>query len=1041
MSNDQYSKTQSTYYTPKRVSAARKNVQTKPWAAEFRDEVVEQAETALEEGLDALWNEVTGQKIPRSLTPGDGTQRNRWTPVPDEPWALTDGDWVLPTNDFAAYRESGRDERGVFDPELADDDLLVNERYPEKGPDWGVDDGWGWVDENGEIGEAGTRFVPVAAYNHWHVWYALRDTVVALRDAYLYTGERRYARAGTVVLDRLADVYPDLDLSAFDLDRFKNSHGGPGEGKMVGAIWETNLVRDFMSAYDAFFPAQDGDEKLITFLSEKADMYSGLPSKESVASVRRNVEDGLVRQVLPGIKNAQIHGNLGMHQSALAMSAVVLDEPEGYTGRALEFLFQAGGLRDEDDRPWEVADDDIGEARRRNWRVTGGNVETALVDRIDRDGYADESAPNYNAIIQSQLLRIADILDAYDGADNADLYDHPKLSKVAQAHFPLLMSSRYMPSIGDSGKTGDPDTLIGPQKALRGYEAYGDDELARAAHLLNGRSTDGLHGDVFSSDAGEIAEQIEAIVDRAGTYDPGSRMFPDYGFVALRDGDGEQRGRSPPDGSIPDRNETGSDGRRGVCQFFGRNSIETGTSHSHHDTLNLGLYAHGLALMPDLGYPEFTADWPKRIQWTKNTVSHNTVVVDAERQHPQTVGVPQHFHNGTDVQIADVEAPAVYPQTDAYRRTTAMIRIDGVDSYVVDFFDVDGGDDHLYSLHGAEGSVEAVGIEPEEIPGTYAGQNVSRPSSGEVTDYDERVGSGFNYLTDVERDEKPTSPFSVEWDVVDTWDVREDDVDVRLRATVLTDCDDVALADGEPPTNKDGNPESIRYLLCRRRGKDLRSTFTSVLEPYEGDRRVERIEPVSVRHADDAAAEAGTAVAARAVRVELDTGRVDYLARAPDDGAVTVGDAFTFDGFFARYSTDGDGPCAATLVDGTSLRSTSTGETLLDRPVSVRFEGRVVDFTREMSSENRVVVDPAVSADVEAAVGDYLYVDIEGDANGVYPIEDIAATEDGTLSVDIGGMTPIRRFVDPSEPEKGYVYDLAEGASARSPGVATWTRD
>lgn len=1025
MSNEQSSKTNSTYYTAERVDAARENVASEAWATRMRDEAVERAEAALEDGLDGLWNRVTGQEMPRSFTPGDGTQRERWKPLPDESWALTDGEWVLPTNDFAAYRESGRDERGYFDPEVADQDLLVNQRYPEKGADWGVDDGQGWVDTDGEVGEPGTRFTPVAAYNHWHVWYDLRDDVVALRDAYLYTGEQRFARAATVVLDRLADVYPDLDISALDLDRFKNSHGGPGQGKMVGSIWETNLIRNFISAYDAVFPAQEGDDQLVAFLSAKADEYDGLGPKSSVPKIRSHIEDDVVRRVLPAVKNVQIHGNLGMHQSALAMSAVVLDEPTGYTESALEFLFQAGGLRDENDDPWDVADADIHAARERGWCVTGGNIGAALVDRLDRDGYADESAPNYNAIIQGQLLRVAKILHTYEGAEDVDLYDHPKLAKAARSHFPLLMLGKYMPSIGDSGKTGNPDPLVSPRSAIRSFEVYGDDDLGRVAHLLNGGTTDGLHGDVFSPDAGDLAAQIDEAVERDGPYDPPSLLLPSYGFAALRP-----------------NNVTSGGSKQGLWLFFGRNSIETGTSHSHRDALNLSLYGHGLSLTPDLGYPEFTEDWPKRIHWTKNTVSHNTVVVDTEPQHPVRVGTPLHFHDGDDISLVDVDAASAYPQTDTYRRATAMVSIDDTDSYVVDFFDVDGGDDHCYSLHGAEGPVTTSGLDLVSVEGTYAGPDVERPEPGEVTPYDEQVGSGFNYLTDVELETDPAGNVSVEWDVEDTWDAVPEDTDVRLRATVLSDCDEIALANGEPPTNKEGNPERLRYLLCRNRGESLNSTFTTVLEPYDGTRRVRSVASVPVRSADGSNGDRGedrASVDARAVRVELASSRVDYVAWAPDEGAITVDCAFTFDGSFARYSTDSGEPMAATLVDGTELRSIEADETLIQRTDANRFAGTVIDFTRDLSQDNRIVVDLDVRTDVEAAIGDYLYV--AGEENGVFPVEGITERAGGTLDVAVGGATTIERYVDPERPEDGFVYAVEEGARARVPNVTSWRPD
>jgi hypothetical protein len=35
----------------------------------------------------------------------------------------------------------------------------------------------------------------------------------ALCDAYLYTGEVKYAHSGLILLDRVADVYPAMDTS------------------------------------------------------------------------------------------------------------------------------------------------------------------------------------------------------------------------------------------------------------------------------------------------------------------------------------------------------------------------------------------------------------------------------------------------------------------------------------------------------------------------------------------------------------------------------------------------------------------------------------------------------------------------------------------------------------------------------------------------------------------------------------------------------------------------------------------------------------
>lgn len=45
-----------------------------------------------------------------------------------------------------------------------------------------------------------------------------------------------------------------------------------------------------------------------------------------------------------------------------------------------------------------------------------------------------------------------------------------------------------------------------------------------------------------------------------------------------------------------------ADTQRDIWMYYGRNH---GHGHGHQDTLNLGMHAFGLDLVPDLGYPEF----------------------------------------------------------------------------------------------------------------------------------------------------------------------------------------------------------------------------------------------------------------------------------------------------------------------------------------------------------------------------------------------------------------------------------------------------
>ncbi|TNJ65342.1 hypothetical protein FE784_16155, partial [Paenibacillus hemerocallicola] len=347
-------KTRSTIYTPDKVQAARQNVQNYSWAESLKNAAVDKADRYLAKGYDFLWNVVPPQSLPRSTSanlqlgsPVTGTAiyqygDHPWRADPlNEPWKITDpsSGYKFPTNDFQSYYESGLNSHGIFDPSLADPAYLVNESYPEKGPTWGVDNGSGWVDENGNT------WAFIGLYTGYYIWYGqgkalIEDAVRAFRDAYLYTGDVRYARGGVAMLDRIADVYPSLVLNRYDRSIYSNSDKGTGLGKAVGSIWETMLVKDFLSAYDAFFPAM-GDAQLIAFLSAKAQQFGLDNPKSSADAIRKNIEDGIVRQVFPAVKGMQIYGNTGMHQSALTMAAVVLDSlPE--TGQWLDYVMQAG---------------------------------------------------------------------------------------------------------------------------------------------------------------------------------------------------------------------------------------------------------------------------------------------------------------------------------------------------------------------------------------------------------------------------------------------------------------------------------------------------------------------------------------------------------------------------------------------------------------------------------------------------------------------------------------------------------------------------
>ncbi len=940
-------KSERTYYTDERIDEIHDSLGSAVAAADGYLQ---------NHSLAELWRFVPGQALPRSFS--IHSQASSAVYSSPQPWKveveIEGEERLMPSNDFEAYYESGLDENGWFDPDLADQSLLVNELYPDKPDDWGVDDGWGWIDDDG------THWTFIAHYLHWHRFIQVRWRIQNLRDAYLYTGDPKYARAGLIIMDRLADIYPLLDISEHDTSVFRNSNGGTGTGKMVGRFWEANHIRQILAGYDAFFPLiEEGDASVVDFLSGKAEKYNLGAGRGTIEGIALNIEDNIVREILPSVKLARIRGDFG-NPAALAMAAVVLDEPEGYTAEVLEFMMQSGGLENID-----------GE-----WRTTGGGILPYLVDQTDRDGHADRGAPQYNRIYAGRMGVSADILQGYDAPPELNLAEHPKYLLMRDSQKALSMLDRYVPTIGDSYLTGNP---------------------TRHAHSPSPEESANLAG---------------------------------YGFSALRDGE-----RDP---------ETWPDDRRAAWVYYGRNAMRDADGnriaggHAHRNALQLGLYGFGLDLAPDLGYPEQTGSWPKRVNWTANTISHNTVVVDAERQEGHWVGIPRHFEANEKVRFIDVEAPIVYPQTETYRRSTAMIRVDGKNSYLVDLFRVRGGSDHLFSFHGAEGPVELEGLNTETQPGgTYAGEDIPLPGHGENTGYNNQVGNGFNYLYNVRRAASPAGGFSVEWRIEDSWDVlpadRKDGI--RLRLTMLNDdLDELALAHGDPPQHVDSdNPRRLNYMLARRQGDNLETSFTSVIEPYRGERFVRSVEALDIVPADNGGPVPDSE--ARALRVELENGSTDTIVQSTNPGReYEVDGAFRFQGVFGVFREDVEGrPSYSYLHGGKRFERVDDRRAAISRD-EASLSVVVLDFTDEMSTGNFLDVGLKEAAEyVDKLAGRWIYVETDGWRNGAYEIHDATLISDERIRLDLGATTLIREYVDPFDFSEGFVHNISIAASAEIP--------
>nr|MBC8520482.1 heparinase [Methanomicrobia archaeon] len=225
---------------------ALENVNKYSWAEQEQKNAILYAEPWVKLSDDELWNFITSQELPRDIhtnkTVGCPNCEDGIAPYGNYPWKYDfwnepwkikcpNCDEMYPRNDFYAFYKTTLDEHGMFRRELGDRSLLFNAEHPDpKDPlhKLYVDDGYGMVDENGNKHHA------VAYYNQWAQWRAIYNGLSSLGGAYTLTGDKLYAHKAAVILDRIADVYPEMDFMPLHKMGFEHSHGGPGRGRIEG---------------------------------------------------------------------------------------------------------------------------------------------------------------------------------------------------------------------------------------------------------------------------------------------------------------------------------------------------------------------------------------------------------------------------------------------------------------------------------------------------------------------------------------------------------------------------------------------------------------------------------------------------------------------------------------------------------------------------------------------------------------------------------------------------------------------------------------
>ena len=350
-------------------------------------------------------------------------------------------------------------------------------------------------------------------------------------------------------------------------------------------------------------------------------------------------------------------------------------------------------------------------------------------------------------------------------------------------------------------------------------------------------------------------------------------------------------------------------GGQGDKQLHVHLNFTSGHGHKHNDSLSFGLFANEKELLPDIGYTH-TAYRAFGI----STMSHNTVVVNGVEQQRDGDWSGNRLRafvtDGRAFHLAEAESASAYPPLGRYRRTLMTVGHDSADAYVIDIFQVRGGEQHDYLLHGSaddDSTASIDGAAMESFEGTLMNKSVKfREPKGES----DGVGKGgaFGLVRNITRGRANG--------VVKLDMLLDDNAKLGTRTWLAAERD-TKLYLGEAPSIRRARRSDQKlpnymapFFSARRNGKDLTSTFVAVHEPVNGK---PRIQDVAVKRWPQAIV----------VTITTSDG-VDYAVIAKNNAATarfnSEAGGVQFQGRYGLVRTRGDKVAAAHLVGGKTLR-------------------------------------------------------------------------------------------------------------------------
>ncbi|VGO18520.1 Ig-like domain-containing protein [Pontiella sulfatireligans] len=326
-----------------------------------------------------------------------------------------------------------------------------------------------------------------------------------------------------------------------------------------------------------------------------------------------------------------------------------------------------------------------------------------------------------------------------------------------------------------------------------------------------------------------------------------------------------------------------------------------GGSHTHNDNLTMGLFAFGRELYGDPGYSWAT--------YARAPYGHNTVLINGNSPYTGQGRIGNNlFHAPTmpGLAVTRIDHSEDYRVSDSsidrYRRTFALNTTDLDRPYLIDLFEVFGGNKHEFFLQGSmrdrmqANSNLATG---EKQPYTTSTSYYSLLSNMEIGDVRDDTTVTMSYTDDVQQGVK----IHLAHDASDNMELILGDGPV--------------FYDTSTPSTGEAGLTTPKMVL-RRDGSNLKTVFVLVHEPFNGGAS-------AIQSVDKTLVESNGVPVELALTITFTDGRVDHHlfsldgsdeVNIEDQRSMSTG-ALSANASYAAAITDGS-DCDLYLVGGTS---------------------------------------------------------------------------------------------------------------------------